>query len=431
MSKVKEPLMHLVRRADISKPKAWGIRIGAFVLSFLACAIISTLLSNIVNFGNFFKYFFNGIFGTKISFWAVLGETAILLIIALAVTPCFKMRYWNIGGEGQVLMGALGSAVAISFLSDSLGNTGTIIVSMIFGIVFAVVWSVIPALFKAKWNTNETLLTLMFNYIAVCIVSFFIKKVDPKTTGSLYFRSGFLPKIANNSYLIIILVVAVITVIMAIYLKYSKHGYELTVVGESENTARYVGINTKAVIIRTLVLCGVLCGIIGFLLVSAKNHNLSDTTVGGKGFTAILISWLAHFNPLAMVLCSFLVAFLTKGSTSVSDYGRFGSSYPSVMTGIFFFFIVASEFFINYRIIFRHKEKKILRPDVEFEDETMKGASEIAVEENNNVSTNENVNVTENANENETPSSAKKGQKKKSKAVSPDASSEKTEKEDK
>ena len=156
-----------------------------------------------------------------------------------------------------------------------------------------------------------------------------------------------------------IILVAIVTIFMIVYLKYSKHGYELAVVGESEKTARYIGINTKKVIIRTLILCGAICGLIGFLLVSATNHSISSvSTVGGKGFTGVLISWLGHFNPLAMLLCSFLVVFITRGSTQVSTYARLGASYPDMMTGIFFFFIVATEFFINYKISLTKSFKK-------------------------------------------------------------------------
>jgi simple sugar transport system permease protein len=146
----------------------------------------------------------------------------------------------------------------------------------------------------------------------------------------------------------------VLTVLVAVYLKYSKHGYEISVVGESPNTAKYVGINTKAVIIRTLVLCGALCGIAGFLLVSATNHSLTSTsTVGGRGFTGVLISWLGQFNPFFMALMPFLVVFIERGSKAFGNYTQLGSFYANVMTGIFFFVIIAVEFFVNYKFIFR------------------------------------------------------------------------------
>lgn len=351
-----EPLFHLVKRADISWKKAWLIRIIAFVASILFCAILSAIMTG-KDMGFFFQHFFNGAFGTSRKVWNLFHETAIILIIALAVTPCFKMRFWNIGGEGQILMGALGCSVIVNFMGGTSSDAATIVVSLIVAILFGVVWSVLPAIFKAQWNTNETLLTLMMNYIAVCLVKFFTKKVATLGTGVLDFNKGVIGAIGGNEFILKIIVVTVITVIMAVYLKYSKHGYELTVVGESPNTARYIGINTKKVIIRTLILCGVLCGITGFLLVSATNHSLNaDSTVGGRGFTGVLISWLGHFNPLGMALTSFLYVFVNRGATQVSNNARLGTSYPSVMTGIFFFFIVATEFFINYEIVFKHKK---------------------------------------------------------------------------
>lgn len=356
-AKSHEPLFHLVKRVDLDKKKMWLIRGAAFVLSIIACAIVSALLSD-KGMGFFFKNFFDGLFGSLRKVWNLFHETALILIVALAVTPCFKMRFWNIGGEGQILMGALGCSIIVNFMGGVSSDAGTIILSLLVSIVFSVVWCLIPAVFKAKWNTNETLLTLMMNYIAVCLVNFFTKKVSTKGTGVLNFDAGIIGDVFGNEFILKIIIVAVITVLMGIYLKYSKHGYEISVVGESPNTARYIGINTKKVIIRTLILCGLISGITGFLLVSATNHSLNgDSTVGGRGFTGVLVSWLAHFNPAAMALTSFLYVFIQRGATQVGNNARLGASYPSVMTGIFFFFIVATEFFINYKIVFKKKRK--------------------------------------------------------------------------
>ena len=371
MTKFKfEPMFHLAKRTDMDWKKAWGIRVGAFVLSILVCAIVSTFISD-RSFGFFFENFFKA-FNTPQKLWNFFHDTAILLIIALAVTPCFKMRFWNIGGEGQILMGALGSAVIINFMGGKHADAGVIILSLMLSIAFGMAWAVIPALFKAKWNTNETLLTLMMNYISVCIVDFFIKSEASSGTGTMSFDKGIVEPIAGNEFILKIILVAVVTGFMIVYLKYSKHGYELAVVGESEKTARYIGINTKKVIIRTLILCGAICGLIGFMLVSATNHSISSvSTVGGKGFTGVLVSWLGHFNPLAMLLCSFLVVFITRGATQVSTYARLGASYPNMMTGTFFFFIIATEFFINYKILSTHhfKKKNVLADDQDATEE--------------------------------------------------------------
>ena len=149
----------------------------------------------------------------------------------------------------------------------------------------------------------------------------------------------------------------VLTVAMYIYLKYSKHGYEISVVGESENTARYIGINVKKVIIRTMIISGAICGIAGLLLVSGTDHTITRDTAAGRGFTAIMVSWLAKFNPLYMVLTSFLIVFLEKGAIEISTIFGLNASFSEIITGIIIFFIIGSEFFINYTIKFRSSEK--------------------------------------------------------------------------
>ena len=354
----------------MSKKYAWTVRIIFGVASIFVCALVSYLISPTVTFKFFFKYLFEGAFGSLITAKALFRDLAIYLLLALAVTPCFKMRYWNIGGEGQAMMGAFGCTLVISYAADKMPVAAVIILSFIAAIGFGVVWALIPAIFKAKWNTNETLLTLMFNYIAICLGAFLVKKVLPKGTGILPLSTGTLANVGANAFWVIVITGIVVTALMFVYLYYSKHGYEITVVGESPNTARYIGINTRKVILRTLVLCGVLGGLVGFLLVSVKDASfLSDntmtSTVGGRGFTAVLISWLAQFNPFAMAFTSFLVVFITKGSNNIGNYARLGNSYASIMVGIFFFFIIATEFFVNFKINFRSNAIVPREPDDE------------------------------------------------------------------
>ena len=368
---VKEPLIHLTRRMNLSPWVAWAIRIGAFLLSILVCCLVSCLLSAKVNPAFFFRYLFEGAFGTPKLILQLLRDLSLYLILALAVTPCFQMRYWNIGGEGQAMMGALGCALVIVCAGETLPTWTVIVISLIAAVALAVIWAVIPAVFKAVWNTNETLLTLMFNYIAVCLGGYFIKAARPKGTGILELKTGTVASLGLGDVWPIVIIAAVavvLTVFMFIYQKYSKHGYEIAVVGEAPNTARYVGINVKKVTIRTLILCGILGGIAGFLLVSVKDASfLSDSTaestVAGRGFTAVLISWLAHFNPLAMALTSFLVVFITRGANQVGNMARLGNSYAGMMVGIFFFFIIATEFFINFKINFRQRANAVVREE--------------------------------------------------------------------
>ena len=225
-------------------------------------------------------------------------------------------------------------------------------------------WGFLPSFFKAKWNTNETLFTLMMNYIATQIVAYFCYKwSNPKGSGHIgvinsVSHNGWLPSLGGQDYLLNILIVAALTVFMYIYLKYSKHGYELSVVGESENTARYIGINVKKVIMRTMLLSGALCGVTGLLLVSGTDHTIATNTVGGRGFTAIMVSWLAKFNPAYMILTSLLIVFFQKGAIQISTSLGLNDSFADIITGIIIFFIIGSEFFINYSVKFRSKEAK-------------------------------------------------------------------------
>ena len=285
-----------------------------------------------------------------------------LLCVALAVTPAFKMKFWNIGAEGQVLAGGLATAACMIFLGDKLSPIVLMIVMVAVSIAAGAIWGLIPAFFKALWNTNETLFTLMMNYIAMCIVSYFSYEWSvPKGSGHIGVindttEAGWLPAIGGKAYLCNILIVVAITVFMYIYLRYSKHGYEISVVGESENTAKYIGINVKKVIIRTMILSGALCGIAGFLLVSGTDHTVNRDTAGGRGFTAIMVSWLAHFDPLYMILTSLLLVFLERGAGEISTTFGLNESFSEIITGIIIFFIIGSEFFLNYQLKFREKE---------------------------------------------------------------------------
>ena len=353
----REPLIHIVKRTDISTKKAVLIRAIAVIVSLLFSALLVFVLKGI-NPIQFFTALFEGAFGTSRRIWILLQKTAVLLCISLAVTPAFKMRFWNTGAEGQVLVGGLATCACMYYLGGALPLPLLYLLMIVSSIVAGIIWAVIPAIFKAKWNTNETLFTLMMNYVATFLVSFFINTWVTSGSGTLAPMSQYgLPRILNN-WLLNIIIVAVLTVAVYIYLRFSKQGYEISVVGESENTARYIGINVKKVIIRTLIVSGALCGVAGLILVGGTNHTIATDTVGGQGFTAIMVSWLGKFNPLFMVLTSFLVIFLEVGANQISNAFKMNSSISDIITAVILFFIIGCEFFINYKIMFRKAAKE-------------------------------------------------------------------------
>ena len=369
-STVREPLFHVVKRDGVSKTKSWAIRIIAILLALVFSGIITMLLTG-ENPISVYATMFDGAFGSSRKVWKLLQNLAMLLCVSLALTPAFKMRFWNIGGEGQVLIGGLATTACMVLLGNKVPNALLIIIMIVASVVAGALWALIPAVFKANFNTNETLFTLMMNYVAIQLVSYFcVLWGDAKGAGKIGIinretEAGWLPVIGDKTYLLNILIVLAITIAMYIYLKYSKHGYEISVVGESENTARYIGINVKKVILRTMALSGAVCGIAGLLLVGGTDHTISTTTADGRGFTAIMVSWLAimvswlaKFNPIYMVLTSLLLVFLEAGADQISMIFGLNQSFSEIITGIILFFIIGSEFFINYKLQFRTSSKK-------------------------------------------------------------------------
>ena len=350
--------IHIVKRDAVVWYKSFAVRAVAIIASLLVSAVVITLLTG-KNPIQVYSSMISGAFGSSLRIWSLLQNVAVLLCIALALTPAFKMKFWNCGGEGQVLVGGLATVSVMMFLGDSLPYPVLLLVMIAASVLSGIVWAVLPAIFKAKWNTNETLFTLMMNYVAIQLVAFFLKYFVKSGSGILTPMPEYgLPVIFNQPYLLNIITVAVLTVLVYIYLKKTKHGYEISVVGESENTARYIGINVPKVIIRTLVVSGALCGIAGLILVGGTNHTISTTTAGGRGFTAIMVSWLAKFNPVYMVMTSFLIVFLEKGAGQVSTDFRLPVAISDIVTGIILFFIIGCEFFLQYKILVSKSRKE-------------------------------------------------------------------------
>ena len=359
----KTSLFHIAKRDALPWYQATLIRGCAILLALVVCALVTMLMTGENPF-SIYATIFKGAFGTARKTWVTFQNLAVLLGISLAVTPAFKMRFWNIGAEGQVLIGCLATATCMICLGDKIPNALLILISLLAALVAGGIWGLRPAFFKAKWNTNETLFTLMMNYIATQLSAFFIIVWEvPKGAGKIGIinqnsEAGWLPVIGGQKYLLIILVVAILTVLMYIYLNYSKHGYEIAVVGESQRTASYAGIKVERVIIRTMLLSGAVCGLMGFLLTAGTDHTLTTTIVGGRGFTAVMVSWMAKFNPIVMIFTSLLLVVLGRGASEISSTFSLNQSFSDILTGIILFFIIGSEFFITYQVSLRKNGKK-------------------------------------------------------------------------
>ena len=353
---VREPLVRIVKRDTISSKKKIIIYAVAILLSLFMGGIICSLVSTRGNVFTFFGSLFEGCFGSSRKIWLFLQEFALLLAVSMALIISFKMKFWNLGANGQILMGGLAAIACSYYLGGKVPEGLLIVIEILASILFGALWAGIPALCKVLWNTNETLFTLMLNYIAAGLVNFFIALWVKGGSGILNPLShGALPQV-GNSYMLIILFGIIVTTIITIYLKFSKQGYELSVVGDSQNTAKYIGINVKKVVVRTLVISGIICGLVGLLITSGMANSISDSTASNRGFTAIMTTWLANCNPLFAIATCGLVVFVSKGMGQVRpDFGMLDDTISNLVMGIVYFFIISCAFFIQYRLVFNAK----------------------------------------------------------------------------
>lgn len=353
-NKVREPLFHIVKRDTLPWYQAWGIRAVAIVLALLLCALITTLCTHL-NPIKVFGTMFGGAFGSPRKIWILGQNLAILLCISLAVTPAFKMRFWNIGAEGQITAGAIAASY---FALYWVGRVPSAVLLLIMGLAGAVaggIWALIPAFFKAKWNTNETLFTLMMNYIIIGVVRWLQGGPWEGRPGSQiipqFDRAATLPKVlgVHCGWIIVLILV----VFMHVYMNHTKHGYEIAVIGDSINTARYAGMNVGHVMMRTMFLSGAISGLVGFIVASGANTTLYDGVAAGVGFTSITVAWLSQLNAFAMIVISMMLAIISKGAETLQTRLAVPASISDIITGILLFCMLGCEFFINYRLIFR------------------------------------------------------------------------------
>ncbi|MCD7917026.1 MAG: ABC transporter permease [Clostridiales bacterium] len=357
------PRLRIVKRDSLPMWKSVGIRLLAVLLALLVDAVLIYCIVNL-NPVEVYKTMFGGAFGTTRRAWITARDTALLLCMSVGLAPAFKMRFWNTGAEGQILVGAICTAFCMINLADVLPTGLLLVVMALASIVGGGLWGLIPAVFKAKWDTNETLFTLMLNYVAIQLTSFCVacweNPYGSNTVGIINQNSqaGWFPALFGASYGLNILLAVLLTVGMFCYLRYTKQGYEIAVVGESRNTARYAGVSITKVYIRTMILSGAICGFSGFIAVAGSSHTVSTSTAGGRGFTAIIVAWLAKFNTFFMVVISLLLVFLEKGSSEIASQYNLNEYAAEMIEGIILFFILGSEFFINYRLVRTGKEKE-------------------------------------------------------------------------
>ncbi|MGN0366608.1 MAG: ABC transporter permease [Suilimivivens sp.] len=357
-----EPFARIVKRAELPAGKIILLRLWAVLLSLIAGGVFIACVGQ--NPFIIYGTIISGAFRSVMAFQGTVKVMIPLLISSLGVTLAFKMKFWNIGAEGQIIFGATCATFFALFFSG-INHVLLVIIMFLAGFIGGGLWGLLPAIFKVKYDTNETLFTLMLNYIALHIVSYLRDGpwMDPSSQGfpkiARFDKNASLDKLFGIQFGWLIALVLV--VLIFVYIKYTKQGYEISVVGESQDTARYAGMNVKKIVLRTMFLSGGICGMAGMIQATGSDITLTTSVAGGVGFTAIIVAWLAQLNPFAILLVSFLFSVLEKGSSVVQSNFGLSTDCADVLQGIILFFILGCEFFIRYRFLFRkgtHKAEK-------------------------------------------------------------------------
>ncbi|MDO5734595.1 MAG: ABC transporter permease [Eubacteriales bacterium] len=352
----KPPLIHIVKRDPPSQLKAILVYLAAIFASLLLGALLVWALGH--NPFSVYRQIITGSLASATALKETVKMAIPLLICGIAVAIAFKMKFWNIGAEGQILIGGFASMIIPIYLPQ-LPLLIKLVLMALLAFFFAGLFGLIPAFFKVRWGTNETLFTLMLNYIALQWVRFLQYRKSWQDPGTRFPKirplsdAEVLPKLfgVHIGWLF-----ALILVVLAwFYLKRSKHGFEIAIIGDSIQTARYVGMNVPGVILRTIFISAGIAGLVGFFQVAGADSALTDGTAGGVGFTAITVAWLAKLNPFVMVLVSLGLAILQKGSISIQSTMGIPASAANLLSGLILFAVLGSEFFLHYKL---HSQKR-------------------------------------------------------------------------
>lgn len=362
----KDPLIKISKRQNLALGYKLLLTIGAILLSLVLGGILLACLG--YNPVDFYVQMILGNFKNSSYLKLMVRVLIPLLITSLGVSLAFKMRFWNIGAEGQFIVGALIAMTFSLLIGDSLPSPLGAIIIVLLGTLGGGLYALFVAVLKVKFGTNETLMTLMLNYVALYIASYTLKTDFYAVQGQgvpafkVIAESLWLTEIniGKFSFDTALFVAVALVVIMFVYFKQSKQGYELNVVGDSPNTAKYAGMKVKWIIVRTMFLSGAIIGMAGALKLcgSSAGHTFSANITGGVGWTSIIVAWLAKLNPIGILIASLLMSILERGCAFARTSLGISESMSDVLQGIILFTVLASDFFINYKVSFRKKIKE-------------------------------------------------------------------------
>lgn len=345
-------LFRIAKRTGLTHKQSIAYRSVAVLGALTASGIFILVLGH--NPLAVYASMLEGAFGTLYRFKETIIKTIPLVITSLGIGAAFKMKFWNIGAEGQIFMGGFAASYfALNY--PGIPMPLMLLIMAAAGFIAGGLWALIPAFFKAQFNTNETLFTLMMNYIALKWVTYlqYGPWRDPKVKGfpliAKFNENAILPKFLGIHIGWVIMLILV--VLMYLFMKKTKMGYEIAVVGESENTARYAGMNIKKIILSAIIISGGLGGLSGMIQASGVNQTLGIELTSGIGFTAIITTWLGQLSAPVILAVSFLFSVLLQGGSFIQTAFQIPAAVAQLIQGTILFFVLGTEFFIQYKLV--------------------------------------------------------------------------------
>lgn len=346
-------MFRIAKRDDLPILQTYGIR----AFSLLIGLILACLLMMILGYDPIktLSTLISGSLGSANALKNTVIIAIPLAITALGLSVAFRMKYWNIGGEGQIIMGCIFSTFVSHVMPADTPGPLLILLMALAGFAGGAFWAVIPGLFRVYSRTNETLFTLMMNYIALSIVQYLHYELwrDPLAMGFPKIKA--IPEQAHLPMISGVHIGWIVAVLLAIFvfflIRKTKLGYEIRVVGESSPTANYAGMNVKQVLLTGVILSGGLIGLAGMLKLSGSVYTLSPSITGNAGFTAIIIAWLSNLSAPVMMIVSILIAALEQGSQVIQIKLSIPSSVASVIQGLILMSALGGEFFLRYKVM--------------------------------------------------------------------------------
>ena len=363
--------LHIVKRESCPLWKKALFYLAAIVVALSLGGVI-LLAIGVDPIAYYTRMFTMGTIGNRIAYKTFINyliRFVPLALTALGLSLAFKMRFWNIGGEGQFIMGSLAASAVALLLGNSLPSAVTLILMCLAAMLAAGLYGLVVAALKVKFGTNETLLTLMLNYVALYVLNyimgtkagwnFFLKAEDLRPVPQKFPEGAMFPTFPMGEKFelnLCVILVFVIAVLIYIYLRHTKQGYEINVVGDSPGSARYAGMKVNRIVLRTVFLSACLIGLAAAFKMGTVG-TLSTTITGDVGWTGIIVAWLAQLNTWAILLVSALISLLHHGSViAAATFSQVDSSFANMLQGFILFLVLIADFMIRFKFVRTKKE---------------------------------------------------------------------------